>query len=187
MSDLIFCVDSDTKDQHKFRYTQNQRRNEMKGKKYRDILQNLKRTTFVEDKSVEDWEREMSECNKKTLQFSKFQEYLRKKNSLNKRLGPFYNGYLFRKLKLGKFIRKQKSEAKLLKNFKEKFGPPEDVVIGYGDCDWNGHKSKQGANHRPLSCVKFHEPTKSSGFRKLFQKAGMALYLYKQQFYLILI
>jgi hypothetical protein len=183
MSDLIFCVDSDTKDQNKFRYTQNQRRKETKGKKYRDILLNLKRTTFVEGKSVQDWEIAMSNFNKKTLDFSEFQKYLREKNSLNKRLGPFYNAYLFRKLKLGRYIRKQKSEAKLIKNFKEKFGPPEDVVIGYGDCDWNGN------NHRgPLSSVKFHEPTKSSGFRKLFQKAGMALsYLYKQQFYLILI
>jgi hypothetical protein len=182
MSDLIFCVDSDTKDQHKFRYTQNQRRKETKGKKYRGILLNLKRTTVVEDKSVQDWEIALSKFNKKSLKFYEFQEYLREKNSLNKRLGPFYNAYLFRKLKLGRYIRKQKSESKLIKNFKEKFGPPEDVVIGYGDCDWNGN------NHRgPLSCVKFHEPTKSSGFRKLFQKAGMALYLYKQQFYLILI
>jgi hypothetical protein len=39
MSDLLYCVDGDTKDQTKFRYTQDTRRKETKAKKYRNYLQ----------------------------------------------------------------------------------------------------------------------------------------------------
>jgi hypothetical protein len=91
MSDLIFCVDSDEKNQTQFRYTQDQRRKETKVKKYRNILQELKTNTIIHGRRVEEWEAQMSNFNKKTLDFAMFKVYIKHKNELNKRLAPFYN------------------------------------------------------------------------------------------------
>jgi hypothetical protein len=54
MSDLLYCVEGDTKDQTKFRYTQDQRRKETKAKKYRDYLHERKQET-VDGKRVVEW------------------------------------------------------------------------------------------------------------------------------------
>jgi hypothetical protein len=91
MSDLIFCVDSDQRNQTKFRYTQDTRRKETKFKKYRDLLQSLKRDTVIDGRRVIDWEADMSNYNKKTLDFEAFKVYIKHKNALNLRLAPFYN------------------------------------------------------------------------------------------------
>ena len=91
MSDLIFCVDSDQKNQTQFRYSQNQRRKETKVKRYRNILQELKTNTIIDERRVEEWEAQMSSFNKKTLDFNMFKVYIKHKNELNKRLAPFYN------------------------------------------------------------------------------------------------
>ena len=42
MGDLLYCVNSDQRDQTKFRYSQDMRRKETKFKKYRNILQTQK-------------------------------------------------------------------------------------------------------------------------------------------------
>ena len=55
MRDLLHCVDSDTKEQTKFRYTQDTRDKETKVKKYRDYLQQRKQEEMVDGKSVVDW------------------------------------------------------------------------------------------------------------------------------------
>jgi hypothetical protein len=121
MSDLLYCVDGDTKDQTKFRYTQDTRRKETKAKKYRDYLQERKQET-VDGKRVAEWEAELSAFNRKTTDFTKFKAYIQNKNELNARLAPFYNEYIFRKLKLGSYMRRQITEARLLARFKKLFG-----------------------------------------------------------------
>ena len=97
----------------------------------------------------------MSAYNKKTLNFEAFKVYLKQKNALNKRLAPFYNKYLFRKLKLGSYIRRQITEARMLKRFEELFGSPQDAVVCIGDWEQKQHR-------------KFKEPVKGKGFRTLF-------------------
>jgi hypothetical protein len=163
MSDLLYCVDSDAKDQTKFRYTQDQRRKETKAKKYRDYLQERKQET-VDGKRVVEWEAELSAFNRKTTDFTKFKAYIQKKNELNARLAPFYNEYIFRKLKLGSYMRRQIIEARLLLRFKKLFGGPEESIVAIGDFDQRKHR-------------KFKEPVKGKGFRTLFRKAGYGVYL----------
>ena len=107
MSDLVFCVDSDQREQTKFRYSQDTRRKETKFKKYRNLLQSQKSDTVIDGRRVVEWEADMSAYNKKTLNFEAFKVYLKHKNALNMRLAPFYNKYLFRKLKLGSYSRRQ--------------------------------------------------------------------------------
>ena len=53
----------------------------------------------------------------------------------------------------------------MLNRFQEKFGPPTEVVIGFGDWD-------QGSRQ-----MWYHEPTKGIGMRKLFRRAGYPVYL----------
>ena len=86
------------------------------------------------------------------------------KNDINYRLLTFYEQKLFRQLRWYAFMNKQKSEARMINKFKEIFGGPEDVVIGFGD--WDQRKQ-----------MRFMEPTKGKGFRTLFRKAGYPVYL----------
>ena len=163
MSDLLYCVDSDGKEQTKFRYTQDTRRKETKAKKYRDYLQQRKQEV-VDGKRVVEWEAELSAFNRKTTDFERFKAYIHKKNELNARLAPFYNEYIFRKLKLGSYMRRQITEARLLKRFQKLFGGPVETIIAIGDFEQRKHR-------------KYKEPIKGKGFRTLFRKAGYGVYL----------
>ena len=58
LSDLLYCVDGDTRDRNFFRYTQDQRRKETKGKKYTEIILEQKQTV-IDGKTIIDWEREI--------------------------------------------------------------------------------------------------------------------------------
>ena len=164
MSDLIFCVDSDQREQTKFRYSQDTRRKETKFKKYRNLLQSHKRDTVIDGRCVVEWEADMSAYSKKTLNFEAFKVYLKHKNALNIRLAPFYNKYLFRKLKLGSYSRRQITEARMLSRFEKLFGSPQEAVICIGDWEQKQHR-------------RFKEPVKGKGFRTFFRKAGYKVYL----------
>jgi len=94
LSDLLYCVNGDTKEQTKFRYTQDTRRKETKAKKYRNYLQQRKQE-MVDGKRVVEWEAELSAYNRKTMDFERFKAYIQKKNEINARLAPFYNRYIF--------------------------------------------------------------------------------------------
>jgi hypothetical protein len=57
----------------------------------------------------------MSAFNRKTADFTKFKAHIQKKNereALNACLAPFYNEYIFRKLKLGSYMRRQITDAR---------------------------------------------------------------------------
>ena len=144
MSDLIYCIDDVDKT---FRYTQNQRRKETKAKKYRDILQQSKKSTRVSGKTVAQWEAELSHVNKKTLRFDDFKKYIEAKNRISQTLSSFYEERIHRKLKLSGFINRRRSEQRMLTRFQKMFGSPDEVVIGFGDFEQ--------AKHR-----KYHEPVK---------------------------
>lgn len=164
-SDLIFCS---TKRQdgsiQKFRYTQDQKRKETKEKKYRNLRDELKTSVKVDGKTPQEWETELSNFNRKSLQVDVFKQYLSKKNEVNSKLLSFYEGRIFRKLKWNAFMNRKRSEHKMLHRFRFTFGTPEEVVIGFGD--WEQRKQ-----------MRFKEPTKGKGMRTLFRKAGYEVYL----------
>ena len=141
MSDLLYCS---TENMHKgedrpgeaqFRYTQNQRRSELRIKKYQRILNQQKGEHVVDGKTVIEWETTLSAFNRKTANYDKFRDY-----------------------------NTRRSEQKLVTNFIEKFGQPDEVVVGIGD--WSQ------AQHR-----KYKEPTKGKGFRKVLKQAGFPVLL----------
>jgi transposase len=161
--DLIYCVDECSKESNTFRYSQDQRRKETKSKKYRNIIQRMKHHK-VDGKNIYEYETELSHYNRKTLDVTKFKEYLTVKNRMNYFIASFYQNKLFRKLKFNSYINTKKSEQKMICNFRKIFGTPEDVVICIGD--WEQRKQ-----------MKFKEPTLGVGMRTLFRKNGYKVYL----------
>jgi len=161
--DLIYCVDDASKDATIFRYSQNQRRKETKLKKYNNIILAMK-TNKIDGRTIIEYETELSNFNRKTLDITKFKEYIQAKNRINHILFGFYAKQLFRKLKFGRYINTKRSEIKMISNFKKIFGKPEDVVICIGD--WEQKKQ-----------MKFKEPTLGIGIRTLFRKNKYKVFL----------
>ena len=163
-SDLIYCISKRDDETFHFRYTQDQKRKETKDKKYRNIRNELKNETLINNKTVIEWETELSKFNRKTLDLQKYKDYCKKKNEVNANLLAFYEQKIFRKLKWNSFMNRKRSEHKMLNKFKAKFGTPEETIIGFGD--WEQKKQ-----------MKYKEPTKGIGMRTLFRKAGYQVYL----------
>jgi hypothetical protein len=161
--DLIYCVDDDDKQANKFRYSQDQRRKETKKKKYSKIQLELKKER-INGKTIIEWETELSKLNRKSLNISKFKEYIQKKSEINNTLYNFYETYIFRKLRLQSYRNTKKSEQKMINQFKKIFGNENDVVVCFGDYEQRQH-------------MKFKEATKGKGMRTLFRKAGFQTYL----------
>jgi hypothetical protein len=157
--DLIYCVD----EINFFRYSQNQRRKETHFKKYRNILQEMKKEE-INGETITEYETELSLYNRKTLDFLEFKNYVQTKNFINDTLFDFYNRYLFRKFKLRSFIDKRKSEQKMMRKFGNLFGSPEEAVVCIGD--WEQKKN-----------MKFKEPTLGIGMRRLFRRYKYEVYL----------
>jgi len=161
--DLIYCVDDASKDANVFRYSQNQRRKETKMKKYTNIILAMK-TNKIEGKTIIEYETELSHFNRKSLQITKYKEYIREKNRINHILFCFYRKELFRKLKFGKYINIKRNEQKLISNFKKEYGDADNVVICIGD--WEQRKQ-----------MKYKEPTLGKGIRTLFRKNKFNVFL----------
>lgn len=166
MSDLIYCGWKDENDKLiTFRYTQNQRRIETRMKKYQKIRNTINAQTTIEDKTIQELETTLSSKNCKVCSYEKFKEYCIVKNSLNIKLYTHYEQRVFRKLKFNTFINTQKSESKMIHNFKNKYGTPDETVFVMGDYDKGGYNMK---GKEPVICNKF---------RKLFKNAGFQTYL----------
>ena len=163
LCDLIYCVDADNKEAKKFRYSQDQRRKETKKKKYSKIQLELKKEK-IQGKTIIEWETELSKLNRKSLNITKFKEYIQKKSEINGLLFGFYETCIFRKLRLQSYRNTKKSEQKMLNNFKRIFGDEKDVVVCFGDYEQKQH-------------MKYKEATKGKGMRTLFRKAGFQTYL----------
>ena len=166
LSDIIYCGSKDKNGNlETFRYTQNQRRLETRTKKYNKIIHKENTTTIIEGKTIKKIESKLSNYNSKTNNFNKFKTYIIEKNKINDTLYNHYEQNYFRKFKLNRFINTQKSEAKLITNFHNKFGTPEDVLFIMGDYD-------KGNNH-----MKGVEPIICKRIRKIFKNAGYKTYL----------
>lgn len=162
MSDLLYCVSEDARKQ--YRYTQNQRRQETKAKKYRQILLNEKNHTTVGGRKVTDWETDLSVFDHKTVDSARFKAFIKAKLEVNSKVTEFYKDRLYRKMRLNTFYNTRKSEQGLVQRFKEIFGTPEQAVIGIGDWEQKKHR-------------KFKEPVKGKGFRTLLRNSGYTVFL----------
>jgi hypothetical protein len=151
------------KDTIKFRYTRPQRNVETRAKKYNTLRESLKEDDKIDNKSITEIESNLSVHDSKTCDTTKFCSYLKEKVTINRKLKPHYEQPIYRKLKMNIYINTQKSESKMLRNFKKKFGSPNNVIIVFGDYD-------------RIDTMKGCEPHISKRLRKLLQQEGYEIY-----------
>uniref|UniRef100_A0A6C0C7T5 Cas12f1-like TNB domain-containing protein n=1 Tax=viral metagenome TaxID=1070528 RepID=A0A6C0C7T5_9ZZZZ len=140
-----------------FRYTRKQRNRESKKMRNRKIMSNIKTEDIMKK------EAKLSDFNSKTCNFKKFSEYLAAKIKLNRELYDHYEQEIYRKLKFNVYTNTRKSESKMINNFKEKMGKPNDTIIVFGDY------SKEGT-------MKGSEPHISKRLKKVFVQNKYKLY-----------
>ena len=161
--DLIYCGSKDENGElETFRYTQNQRRLETRTKKYMKITEKVNTETKINNKTIKQIESILSVLNSKTVNYEEFKKYVLEKNKVNKILYAHYQQEFFRKFKLNKYINMQKSEAKMIENFKNKFGTPDKVIIVFGDHDKGSHNMK---GLEPSICKKFRRIFKNAVYK----------------------
>ena len=152
-----------------FRYSQNQRRMETKSKKYMKFQDNDKKITMIKNKSVKKYESELSKYDSKSCKLKNVKKYIKNKNRINYILQEYYEKDMYRKLKWYGYINRQKSENRMINNFKRIFGSPEEVLVCFGDYE----QSKQ---------MKYKEPTKGKGMRKIFRNNGYKVPLVNESY-----
>lgn len=165
-SDLIFCTTKD-KDENinTFRYSQIQRIKETRSKRYMKIIENDKKILKVgDDKTIKELETELSKFDAKSCSYENVKQFIKCKNKINNLLEEYYKKDLYRKLRWFSFINRQKTEDKMINNFKNKFGNPNKTIVCFGDYEQKKH-------------LKFSPPTKGIGMRTLFRKSGYQVYL----------
>jgi len=148
-----------------FRYTQNQRRLETRNKKYNKLQDKINKEKKINNKTVKEIETELSKFNSKTCNFNNFIEYCKKKNEINRLLFLHYQEEVFRKLKFNRYTNTQKSESKMIKNFSNKFGKPDECIVVLGDYDKGEHN------------MKGKEPIINRRIRKIFRNNNYKVYM----------
>ena len=116
----------------------------------------------------------LSKCNSKTTSIEKFIKYLEERTKVAPMLQAYYSnedtpkenqhtsGLLpFRKMKLSSFINRIQAEERLARNLRKKFGKDAALVLG----DWSA------------GLVKYHEPIRGIGMRRMLVKQGFQVYL----------
>jgi hypothetical protein len=143
---IIYLTSDDqakTKD-GRFQYSSGQRAFELGHIKFRKKQKTLKQP------EINDCQNFISDHNSRTTDIKKFQNYLWARYLVQTPLYEFYTNEIFRRHKWWSFQRKQKSEDKLVKNIKNKFG--EDVVLAYGN--WNRVHQMKGLIPSPTCGIK---------------------------------
>jgi hypothetical protein len=171
LGDLNHCAmyirDDHTGDKRDYlreiRYTRGQRNQDGGVKKFTKQMNELKKGTIINEKSVIEHERILSEkYDSKTV--NNVLEYCKAKMDLNRQLFEHYEEPFYRKVKWFRYINRQKSESKYINNFKKAFGNSKECIVIYGD--WSEEQGKKG-----------NEPGVSKRLRKVFKNNGYKLYL----------
>jgi len=168
----------------KFRYTRNQRRLETKAKKYKNIREEIlekkielnKNSEIYEEYkkiygfvpkeiTVSDLQNLMSFFSSKRCVLNEFLKYVKCRNLVDVVVRDIYRQEIFRKLRFNSYTNTQKSESKMVNNFKEKMGDPKTTIVICGDYDDNG------------KAIKGKEPIISKRIRKVLRNGGYKCYL----------
>jgi hypothetical protein len=161
-NNLLYCIDNKSTPIEKniLRYTRIQRSYETKSKQYNNTINEMKKR----NKKIIKIEQKLASMTGKTTFFNKYLEYIEYRNRNLMVLTKFYNNERLRTFRWFRHINTQRSEAKLINNFKTKFGTSDHTIIAIGD---------YGQRHQ----MPHMEPTKGIGFRKMFRRQGYKVYL----------
>ena len=115
-----------------------------------------KMNKYKEKKKIKEKEKELANYNSKSVDIKKFKDYILMKNKINNELFEKYNEEIFRRYKWYGYLNKKKSETKLVREIKEKFG--KKVILILGDASLKGN------------CKKGNISTPSTRYKKLLMK-----------------
>lgn len=160
MCDLIYCAKENKDDLITFRYTAKQRLHETKHYKYKKIHEYL-------EKDIKEIIEKYS-FNSKSVDIETAIDYCTEKNNMNRKLFKHYEKEIFRKLKFNSYVNRQKSESKMINNFRKTFGNPNEIKIVYGD--WSAYDNNNNNKIRK-------ESSSSKDMKKIFERKGYEIYL----------
>ena len=107
---------------------------------------------------------------------TEFSEYVRDRGAANAKLRTLYNDPLFRQVRFNRARFAQRADSLLVRDFKDRFGGPDEVCIAWGD--WSQTRCNgDGKPHR-----KGFAPVANEGLRTLFQRAGYLVVLVDEAF-----
>jgi transposase len=167
-NDLIYCTDGKYKIKngkhinHTFRYSNLQRSKELKTKEFnkqRAKCGNNKKSEHLDKSFITFLESHISKYSSKTNNIDIFTKYVKYKEALSIKIRKHYREKLYRQLKWYSYINKRKSEDKMINNFSDTFGNPQNTLVCIGD--WSGNNS-----------IKGKAPTKGKSMRDLFRRNG---------------
>ena len=115
--------------------------------------------------SVKAVESLLSSCNSKTCNLDLFKKYIITKEKVNSIISSFYRDIIHRKYKLDIYGNKNRSEMRMVNNFRDKFGKSEDTIVIMGDWSENN------------SVIKGKEPTINKRIRYLLRRDKYKVYL----------
>ena len=153
---LVYMMDDQN---NKLRYTCKQRDTESLSKKNRIIMKNNKE----KNKNIIPAETELSNYLSTTVDYDKFKDFVKAKDTANEQTRNFYEDKLYRKLNWRAKTNRQKSQDKFINKIEKTFGKKEDIVICIGD--WS---NPQG------SCIK-GAPTINLGLKRMISKKYQVL------------
>ncbi|ORE11314.1 hypothetical protein BCV72DRAFT_332378 [Rhizopus microsporus var. microsporus] len=160
--DMLYCMHEESIIESKktYRYTSNQRAIETKSRKFKKFEESLK----LDD--VRAAEVSLSKYKSSTVNGDKFAKYLQERATVTPVLSKYYaNEYIsavetnllpFQKMKLSSFINGQQADKQLARNPITKLGDNGTLIIG----NWSDGN------------VKFHEPIRGVGMRRILAKQG---------------
>ena len=153
------------------RYTQNQRKKEMKTVEFRRKREKEMKRKKYNNQTVTWWIKQLSQERKLTIDYGAFMSYVSMKIEYLRSIRDTVSGEGFweqrrwRKNRWWSWCNKRRSEARFLKKFKRMYGGPSQVCVCIGNWSTGGHYTNGT------------EPTKSIGFRKMFREAGYHVYV----------
>lgn len=152
-----------------FRYTNNQRRKEKKTKKYNNIRNKIlnKGEVLVNGKKeqIKKYNVEKSKYKKQCVGNKETVKYIEEMEKIDKIIKEHYENSIYRKLNMNSYINTQRSESRMMQNFKSKMGSEKDTVVIIGD---NGLKDV---------VIKGLETTLSKGIINMFIKNKYETYI----------
>jgi hypothetical protein len=150
-----------------YRYTRNQRNVQRKLRKFAKLRERFK------PKEVSKYEVSLSKCNSASVNLANFSKYLQEKAKVSQGLYEYYNNedisagiraadrLPFRKMKLSSCINSKQAEKRLARDLRTKFGQDPVIIIG----NWTAGN------------IKYHEPIKGVGIRRMLREEGFKVYL----------
>jgi len=128
-----------------YSYTNKMYLKETKRLKYQALLKN-----YRNEIGITEIERGLSQCNTKTCQIEKFQNYITEKIKINEKIIPLYGQIKFRQYKWYGYINKKRTEDTMINKIVKKYSKEHIIIIG----DWSAGKQMRNFISTPNLTLK---------------------------------